>query len=137
MWFVRTIAIAFAVLWLAGAVVMVWFRITDLIKKEEKISMAYHKVENDDDGTPDDVKDEREKAEADLEFGVDISDDDNEAASDEARDLMRQVNGVVDHAQAIERLLASIPPSTARSVAEQKIREVVMWAGQAFIDSET
>lgn len=71
---------------------------------------------------------------ANLDEGPAI--DNDEAASDEARSLMRLVNGVMEHAQEIERLLRSVPSTAAREIAEQKIKEVVMWAGQAFIDSE-
>jgi hypothetical protein len=62
--------------------------------------------------------------------------DDGEAASDEARGIMRLVNGVMGHAQEIEKLLRLVPPTAAREIAEQKVKEVVMWAGQAFLDSE-
>lgn len=67
--------------------------------------------------------------------GLDEGDND-EAASDEARGIMRLVNGVMEHAQEIEKLLRSVPPTAAREIAEQKVKEVVMWAGQAFLDSE-
>jgi hypothetical protein len=61
---------------------------------------------------------------------------DNEAASDEARTLMRIINDIGGHCSAIKTILATIPPSPARAVAQQKVIEVQLWAGQAFIESE-
>ncbi|HEU4762906.1 MAG TPA: hypothetical protein VFS74_11345 [Gemmatimonadales bacterium] len=126
MWLIRAMVIAFAVLWLAVTVVMIWYRLNDLINKEGKISMAYHKVESDE---------EAKQALPDAdECGV--PEDDNEAASDEARSLMRVVNEIGGHCSAIKAILATIPPNAARTVAQQKVAEVQMWAGQAFLESE-
>jgi hypothetical protein len=92
--------------------------------------MAYIKLEDQDekpkesDGFSDDI---------DLDGGVPL---DNEAASDEARTLMRIINDIGGHCSAIKTILNTIPPSPARAVAQQKVAEVQMWAGQAFIESE-
>jgi len=69
----------------------------------------------------------------DLDDGVPIGD---EAASDEARTLMRIINEIGGHCSAIKTILNTIPPNPARTVAQQKVAEVQMWAGQAFIESE-
>jgi hypothetical protein len=77
------------------------------------------------------------KLEGDLDDGVPIPEDDNEAASDSARDLMRSVNQLTDHCEAFSKVLKTIPPSFARQMAEIRIEEAKFWAGRAFIESET
>lgn len=62
--------------------------------------------------------------------------EDNEAASDEARAMMRDINVVSRHVDEILRVLRTIPLSTSRRIAEEKAMEVRMWAGQAFIESD-
>ena len=62
----------------------------------------------------------------------------NEAASEEARAMMRDVSKFTSLCdEAIRVLLAKIPPSRSRSLAETKLDEAKMWAGRAFIESET
>lgn len=60
----------------------------------------------------------------------------DEAASDEARTLMRCVSQITEHCEAIKKILKAIPPSSARQIAEMKVAEAAMWAGQAFIESD-
>lgn len=82
--------------------------------------MAYNKVDDSD---------------SDLDSGVPIAED-NEAASLDARALVRDINIICRHVDEIIRVLRTIPLSTSRQIAEQKTQEVRMWAGQAFIDAE-
>lgn len=62
--------------------------------------------------------------------------DDDEAASEAARAMMRDINTITRHVDEIVRVLRTIPLSTSRQIAEQRAIEVKMWAGQAFIESD-
>lgn len=77
------------------------------------------------------------KIEDDLDDGVPIPGDDDEAMSDSARDLMRSINQLTDHCEEFSKILKTIPPSSARQMAEIRIEEAKFWAGRAFIESET
>ena len=91
--------------------------------KEEKASMAYIKLDQE----PDD---------GDLPASPGAEEQSNEAASDEARAMMRDINAVTHHCDEIIAILKTIPLNTARQIAEQKAMEAKMWAVQAFIQSE-